>query len=160
MADLKDLYEKLEFTNLTSYIQSGNVVFDAKSSKSGKEMAQMISLAVTDKFGFDIPVIVRTFEEWEETIENNPFAKEKGIDINRLHLTFLADTPSPSNLEAIGQIEYPTDRFQIIGKDAFICVADRYSDSKLTNSFFEKKLNVPATTRNWKTVMKLYELSQ
>ncbi|MDP3912258.1 MAG: DUF1697 domain-containing protein [Bacteroidota bacterium] len=167
MADLKNMYEKLDFSKVQTYIQSGNVIFESNQNNSTADMEQNIQQAITEAFGFDVPVIVRTADEWIESIANNPFWKEPNADIDRLHLTFLKEITSPELLEKIKMFQYlpvrqahgEPDRYEIIGKDVFIYCAAGYGTSKLTNPFFESKLKTPATTRNWKTVMKLHELS-
>ena len=158
MADLKSLYGKLDFSNVQTYIQSGNVIFDSEKIETSI-LEQKVQQAIAETFGFDVPMIVRTVGEWAESIANNPFWKEKDADIDRLHLTFLKETPVLKKLIKMMNIDLSPDRFQVIGKDAFIFCSAGYSDSKLTNQFFESKLGVSATTRNWKTVIKLNELA-
>jgi uncharacterized protein (DUF1697 family) len=159
MADLKNLFEKLECTNIQTYIQSGNVIFDSGQKRSNADLEQKIQQSITENFGFDVPVIIRTAEELTESIANNPFWKEKDADIDRLHLTFLKELPSKEKLEKLKTLAFDPDKFEIIGKDAFIFCSAGYSDSKLTNQLFENKLGITATTRNWKTVIKLHELT-
>lgn len=159
MADLKNLYEKLEFSNVQTYIQSGNVIFESDRHDSNAELEQLIQQATSETLKFDVPVIVRTAQEMAESIANNPFWNEKDADIDRLHLTFLKEMPTPEKLEKIKTMAFPPDKYEIIGKEIFIFCSAGYSDSKLTNQFFENKLGIPATTRNWKTVMKLHELA-
>ncbi|MDX1774517.1 uncharacterized protein (DUF1697 family) [Oceanihabitans sediminis] len=157
MVDLKSTCEKLGLKNVTTYIQSGNLIFN--SDKPNSELENELEKAITEKYGFDVPVIVRTEKELENSINNNPFF-DKDTDIKQLHLTFLKEKPNMENLEKILTFKYEPDKFQIEDKDAFIFCAEKYHESKLTNNFFEKQLKVGATTRNWKTVMKLSELSK
>jgi len=156
--DLKSLFEKLDFSKVETYIQSGNVIFESDQKLSNANLELKIQQAIAETYGFDVPVIVRTAEEWAESVVNNPFWKEKDADIDRLHLTFLKDLPVPEKLEKISALVFPPDKFEIIGKDVFVFCSAGYSDSKLTNQFFESKLGIQATTRNWKTVMKLQEM--
>jgi uncharacterized protein (DUF1697 family) len=158
MADLKKLCENLGLLNVQTYIQSGNVVFELAKTEAIPMLENRLQQAFSGTFGFDIPVIARTAEEWAESIVINPLWKEKDADIERLHLTCLKEVPSPELLEKIRMFQFLPDRFEIIGKDVFIFCAAGYGTSKLTNSFFESKLKTPATTRNWKTVMKLHEM--
>ena len=158
MKDLKSLFEKLGFSNVETYIQSGNVIFESDQKFSNADLDEKIQHAISETFGFDVPVIVRTTKEWVESIANNPFWKEKDADIDRLHLTFLKDWPVPEKLDKISSLAFPPDKFEIIGKNVFVYCSAGYSDSKLTNQFFESKLGVQATTRNWKTVLKLHEM--
>ena len=158
MADLKKLCENMGLQKVQTYIQSGNVVFELSQPESVSELETRLQKAFTEAFRFDIPVLVRTAEEWAESIAQNPFLKEENVDIDRLHLTCLKELPATVLLEKIRTIQYPPDRYEIIGRDVFIFCAAGYGTSKLVNSFFESKLKTPATTRNWKTVMKLHEM--
>lgn len=158
MAELKVLCAELGLINVQSYIQSGNIIFELAKPKPVSALQDRLHLTISETFGFDIPVIVRTAEEMAKSIANNPFLKEKDADIERLHLTFLKENPSPELVEKIKQLQFLPDRFDIIGNDVFIYCENGYGTSKLINPFFEKKLGVTATTRNWKTVMKLLEL--
>lgn len=157
MADLKSMCEKLGLKNVKTYIQSGNLIFN--SDRKNAELESDLEKAITEKFEFDVPVIVRTEKELENSISNNPFF-DKDADINQLHLTFLKEKPNKENLEKILTFNYEPDKFKIEDKDAFIFCAGKYHESKLTNNFFEKQLKFGATTRNWKTILKLSELSK
>ena len=157
MVDLKLLYKKLGFSNVTTYIQSGNAAFDYAKKDSQIILGQKIKQAIDKAYGFDVPVIIRTVEEIKQAIAINPFLKETD-DIEGLFLAFLAEEPSKENLIKLESIEFPNDEFEVIGKNVFIYCSGRFSDSKLTNNFFESKLKVTATTRNWKTVKKLCEI--
>lgn len=157
MADLRQLFKKLGFSNTTSYIQSGNIIFDYEKNVEVKELEDKIQEAIFKAYGFEVPVIIRSVNEIEHSISNNPFLNSN--EIERLHLTFLKETPDTINLEQINEYNFPSDDFNIMGKNVFIYCSEKYSDSKLTNTFFEKKLKVTATTRNWKTVNKLFEIA-
>ena len=159
MADLKAMFGKMKFSNVKTYIQSGNVFFDLTKEIDNSELAQKIEKAIKKEFGFDVPVIVRTPKEIETIINQNPFYN-KDTDIIHLHLTFLNEEPTAENQEKTGLYDYEPDKFEIKGKDVFIYCKGKYHQCKLTNNFFEKKLKVNATTRNWKTVLKLQELSK
>ncbi|GET21019.1 DUF1697 domain-containing protein [Prolixibacter denitrificans] len=159
MADLKELFAGMSFTEISAYIQSGNVLFSSAKEEDSVALGDKLEQAIADTFGFAVPVIVRTVEELQQAIATNPFYASPDSDIERLHLTFLKTAPAPAQLAVINQINHLPDKFNIIGNHAFVYCSGRYSESKLTNSFFEKKLKVPATTRNWKTVLKLVDLS-
>ena len=157
MADLKALYTKLGYKNIVSYIQSGNVIFEAKE-KNQTKIEEKIYNAIKKNYGFEVPVVVRSAEEIAQIISNNPFTKKS--EEESLHLTFLKEIPKEENLEKIKTFDYAPDKFKIVGKDVFIHCIGKYNKTKLANNFFEKILKVGATTRNWKTVNKLLELSK
>ncbi|HZL10800.1 MAG TPA: DUF1697 domain-containing protein [Prolixibacteraceae bacterium] len=159
MVDLKVLCAKLGLVNVQSYIQSGNIIFELAKPEAIVALEESLHLAISETFGFDIPVILRTSEEMEKSSSTNPFLKEKDVDIEKLHLTFLREVPAPELIEKIKAFQFLPDRYEIIGNDVFVYCPNGYGRTKITNDFFEKKLKVQATTRNWKTVMKLLELS-
>lgn len=159
MADLKSLFNKMKFSNIHTYIQSGNVIFDLKKEIDNRNLGYKIEKAIEEEFGFEVPVIVRTPQEIEVAINQNPFYNDD-TDIVHLHLTFLNEKPTEENQENADSYNYQPDKFKILKNNVFIYCEGKYHQSKLTNNFFEKKLKVNATTRNWKTVLKLKELSK
>ena len=161
MTDLKALFAEMGFSNIVTYIQSGNVVFESDQNENNIELAQKIEAAIQEKFKLDVPVMVRKASEWKQIISDNPYFKDKCIGIERLHLTLLDKTPEQVQVEDLKQIEFDSEQFELIGQHIFLCCKDKFSSkSKMTNTLFEKKLKRKSTTRNWKTVMKLIELSQ
>lgn len=160
MVDLKLLFEDLGFADIKTYIQSGNVVFISPNQTTNIEIADKIEKSILERFGFDVPVIVRSANEWQKSVKNNPFYLEKEVDISKLHLTILKEIPGTENRIKVESNNYEPDKFVIRDKDVFIFCEGKYHQSKLTNNFFESKLKVTATTRNWKTVLQLLELSK
>jgi len=159
MADLKKLYESLEFSEVQTYIQSGNVVFKSDSKISDIQLARKIEKAISAKYKFEVPVIIRTKEELEKILSQNPFTKEKSIDLKKLHVTFLSETPDREKVVQIEEVDFSPDQFIIKGKEIYLHIPNSYGETKLSNKFFENKLKVSATTRNWNTVNKLLELA-
>ena len=88
MADLKALYENLQFENVKTYIQSGNVVFKSEKKLADADTAKRIEEAIQKKYGFHVPVIIRSHKELEKVIASNSFLSEKNIDLKKLHVTF------------------------------------------------------------------------
>lgn len=159
MIDLKTLYEGLGFTDVVTYIQSGNVIFRTREEITTMEIAGLVERAIFAKYNFNVPVIVRSDEEICGIISINPFLINAGINTEKLHVTFLKETPASANLDSIKGFASPPDKFAIIGKEVFLYCPDKYGETKLSNTFFEKKLKVSATTRNWKTVEKLHKIA-
>jgi len=111
------------------------------------------------KFGYKVPVIIRTREEIKAIIDANPFLKNTGPAPEKLYVTFLDDIPLSTDIEKINQYHYLPDKYIIIGREVYLDCAGGYGTTKLSNTFFENKLKVKATTRNWNTVNKLVELA-
>ena len=158
MADLRALYEKLGFINVRSYIQSGNVVFDNADDKSNRAIAEMIEHALEIKYKFQVPVLVRQADDLINTIKNNPFSREVDVDPSRVAVTFLESQPTSDNLLKLEGVNFLPDRFIIDGLNIYLHCPESYGNSKLSNNFFENKLKVRATSRNWKTINKLVEM--
>ncbi len=158
MAGLKSLLLNLGYTDVCTYIQSGNVVFETDIKKDNLQIAEELASAINNQYGFDVPVIVREGREIEEIVTKNPFSS--ACEAERLHVVFLKEVPFPELIGEIEQYDFSPDKLEFFNQHVFIYCSGKYSDSKLTNRFFESKLKVSTTTRNWKTVLKLSELSQ
>lgn len=159
MADLKTLYEKLGFSNVSTYIQSGNVLFTCQQQNS-EIISQQIEEKIAQQYGFDVPVITRTVAEWNAVAEGNPFLVENEVPVDQLYVAFLGRIPSAENVAKLNDMDFGPDQYHIKGTHVFICYAEKYSKSKLTNNLLEQKLKVSATTRNWKTTLKLSEMGK
>jgi len=159
MSDLKSLYQEIGFQNVVTYIQSGNVVFDAESTNSSSAKKKIQS-AIESKYHFQVPVEIRTNHQISKIIEACPF---DSIDLaengTKVLLTFLSDSPLKKNIDELMKHVIGPDQLIINGKAVYLYCPNGYGKSKLSNNFLEKRLGVDATTRNWKTVQKLYELS-
>jgi uncharacterized protein (DUF1697 family) len=110
-------------------------------------------------FGFPVPAVVRTPAELHQVIQNNLFLKEAGIDISKLHVTFLSCSPEKAVLKSLDTIAAGPDRVRWNEKEIYLHCPNGYGETKLSNGALEKALSVQATTRNWKTVTKLYEMT-
>jgi len=160
MVDLKAIFEGLGFTNIITYIQSGNVIFNEEKETSSIELSAKIEKAISERYGFEVPAIIRTASELKKAVSINPFLQKDEVNIDRLFLTFLKTTALEGNRKKTELYDFSPDKFVINDQNIFIFCAGKYHQSKLTNNFFESKLKTRATTRNWKTVMKLLELAE
>ncbi|MDD1725756.1 MAG: DUF1697 domain-containing protein [Euryarchaeota archaeon] len=153
MTDLKRAFEELGFENVSTYGQSGNVVFDshAKSVYHATHIEEKLS----ESFWLSTNVFIRTQQELERIIENNPLIHEQDIAIDKLHVTFLLDKPDASVASNLDIRPDDGEKFVVIGKEVYLYCPNGYARTKLNNAAFEKKLNTLATTRNWKTTNKL-----
>lgn len=159
MADLRSLFKELGYSDVKTYIQSGNVVYNDPNTESSLESARRIQDAVREQYGYEVPVMVIPAIELMNAVDQNPYFQANPEDTKKFHLTFLSDHPEKEKVEVIVALDFSPDQFVITGKQVFIRCEGKYHESKLTNNFFEKKLGVQATTRNWRTVMKLAEMA-
>ena len=159
MKELKALYEGLGFENVRTYIQSGNVIFEHKD-KQHKALPKLIGEGISKNYGFEVPIVIRTVEEIEAVLYANPFLKKEDVLMDRLYVTFLADEPQKEHLEKVKVYDYPPEEFIILNKEVYLHCPTGYGEAKLNNNFFENKLKVTATTRNWRTVNELYKMAK
>ncbi|WP_227009122.1 DUF1697 domain-containing protein [Christiangramia fulva] len=157
MKDLRRFMEEAGFKSVQTYIQSGNIIFEDPKSRQDTEISEIIEKLIKEHFNFEVPVIVWNAKELRQAVDENPYTRDYSVE--RLYLTFLKTEPGNEALEEIENYDFPPDLYMVSGKKVFIYCSGKYSDSKLTNKFFENKLKVPATTRNWKTVQELCEMA-
>jgi uncharacterized protein (DUF1697 family) len=157
MKDLAEMFAKLGFENIITYIQSGNVVFQS-NSKNNTDITAKIAKGIKKEFGFDVNTEVVDKKELQNIINRNPFLNVKGIDESKLHATLLSAAPDKENLNKIAAIDGGKDKIVIAGKTVYLYCPNGYGRTKYTNTVIENKLKVKATTRNWKTLNALLEL--
>lgn len=156
MGDLKEVVIAVGGADPETYVQSGNVVFTAKGKPADLERG--LEKQIKADLGLDITVLVRSAKEMEKVASSNPFQrKAKGIE--NLHVTFLVEKPDAKRLKELATPDVPDD-VEIKGREVYLLCPNGYGRSKLNNAFFEKKLGVAATTRNWKTVTNLADLAR
>jgi uncharacterized protein (DUF1697 family) len=154
MDRLRELCAELKLKNVRTYVQSGNVVFEAEGTAS--KWAQALEGKLAGETRLPVTVIVKTAAEIAEVLAANPFLKEKGIDPARLHVTFLRQAPEKAAIGALAKIKGGPDRFHWAGTQIYLHCPNGYGRSKLSNTAIEKTLKVRATTRNWNTVNELH----
>jgi uncharacterized protein (DUF1697 family) len=157
MADLEALFAALGHADVATYLQSGNVVFTSTVG-SPSALARGIEERIATDLDLDVTVLLRISDELAGVVEANPFVGG-GADPAELHVTFLADEPDPSAVGAADGGGFGPDEFRILGREVYLRCPNGYGRSKLSNAFWEKRLGVAATTRNWKTVTTLHELA-
>jgi uncharacterized protein (DUF1697 family) len=158
MAELRSLYESLGLARVQTYVQSGNVVF-ASPEPDGSKLAKLIEAQVEQTFGFAVSVFMRDNRDFQRIIEHNPFLSDRNEDPAKLYLTFLYRRPNESELRNLIVPSDQTDKFIVGEQEVYLFCPNGYGRTKFSNNFFERKLKMPATTRNWKTVMALHKLA-
>lgn len=156
MNELKQLYESLNFNKVKSYIQSGNLIFESPRREI-KELEKEIEEKLEDNYDFPIHIFIRTTDELDEIIKNNPFANET---LKNIHITFLKETPEDIPVDLINERKDPSEKFITKEREIYLFLPRGYGRTKLSNNFFESKLKIKATTRNWRTVNQLYKLAK
>lgn len=157
MTELRRLYESLNLVNVETYVQSGNVVFDSPEQDTLK-LAKLLEAQIVHSFGYSVSVFIRTPNDFQRLLDSNPFSNERNEDPTKLHVTFLYHPSSESRLSRLEIPNDGVDEFFVGEQEIFLFCPNGYGRTKLSNNFFERKLDVPATTRNWKTVNALGEM--
>jgi uncharacterized protein (DUF1697 family) len=159
MDALRKSYENLGFQSVSTYVQSGNVIFTGNKAKLD-ELAQTITLQIKKDFGFDVPVIVLTIDNLKQIIDSNPFLNSSDKDKTFLHFTFLSLKPQKIDFKTIEEKKLNGEEISFADNAVYLYCPNGYGKSKLSNNFLESKLKVGATTRNWKTTNELLKIAQ
>jgi uncharacterized protein (DUF1697 family) len=157
MADLRALFVELGHDPVVTYVQSGNVVFGTPSRRPA-ELAQAIEDAIAGELGLEVTVLLRSRAELVKVASGNPFLAA-GADPTKLHVTFLGAAPDRARAGAVEAPPGSPDDFRVAGREVYLHCPAGYGRTKLDNTFWERRLGVRATTRNWTTVTKLLELA-
>jgi len=154
MAQLRDVLSKAGFLNVRTYIQSGNALLE--THLPAREVEKQVHELIEKHIGADLAVIVRTGEQLQQVLDNNPFTRE---DISRTFFVLFAEPPPPQKAKELMTEDFIDEKLVINETAGYMYIPGNAARSKLSNVKLEKKLDVTATTRNFNTVKKLVELS-
>jgi uncharacterized protein (DUF1697 family) len=158
MGELKSALSSLGLEDIVTYIRSGNVVFRSRTG-AARAIAADIERQIAETFGISLTVLLRTPAELAEIAESNPFL-EAEEDLSRLHVVFLKTAPAASATARLDPGRSPPDEFSVCGREIYLHLPNGAARSKLTLDYFERRLEVDATARNWNTLIKLLALSR
>lgn len=150
MKDLKQIFSYLGCTDVSTYIQSGNVIFRA-SEPVLKDLPEKVKAAIEESYGLKVPIVLRYADAWRATIAANPFQ-----NVEHLHIMFL-ESPA-TNPDLLDPNRSPGDSFHIRGAEIYLHCPNGVGNSKLTNAYFDSKLKTISTGRNWRTVLEIEKL--
>ncbi len=150
MSELRAVVEGLGYRDVATYVQSGNVVFAADESPLG--VAETLEAALRERFGFEIPVIVRDLAAFARIAARHPF-EDRESDRARLHVFFLAGDPDAAKVASWHPERFAPDEVRIQGREVYAHLPNGMGRSKLS-----VELGTPATARNWRTVQAIRDL--
>lgn len=157
MEDLKALLERMGFTNVQTYIQSGNVFVDSEEAH-GATVGFRIKQEIFKEWGYDVPVIVIGKEDLEACLEKNPYLKEKDSDTKKLYFAFISKELSENSIHELKMSQVKPDEAIIDKNRIYVKYSVGAGKTRFDQKYIEKKLNVTATMRNLNTVTKLLEI--
>lgn len=158
MKDLAAIFTKLGAKEVQTYIQSGNVVFSAPAALA-KGLAASADKAIQAKFGFSVPITLRSAQGLEAIVKANPHLKG-GADLETLHVAFLAGQPAPALAKALLNPGVDGEEFELRGSEIYLMFPKGLAKTKVTNAYFDSKLRTISTGRNWRTTLTLLELAR
>ncbi|MFL6467403.1 MAG: DUF1697 domain-containing protein [Pyrinomonadaceae bacterium] len=156
MEELRRTFEALGFKNVTSYINSGNLAFDARKT-SETTLVKKIEDAVERLIDKRVQVMVREQQDIDRVIANNPFDGEYQ-NHKEMHVLFLRSGLSEDQVASLTDATRTGEHFQVSGREIYCHLPMGVADSNLGRGQFEKKLKAAVTARNWRTVQKLADL--
>lgn len=157
MATLRRLAETLGCQNPRTYLQSGNLVFE--SSATAHSSAEALELGLQKTLGFDVRVGVLRALELDQIIQANPFLSRPPVDAKFLHVCFLLEPWSGAEAPWTALPAQAGEEVHLTRTALYLHLPHGCANSKLTNVWFERKLGVAMTARNWRTVLALQQLA-
>jgi uncharacterized protein (DUF1697 family) len=159
MEDLRALYESLGFTDVRTYINSGNVLFRT-GGRDLLRLGRRIEDTIESACSFRSDVVLRTPADLRQVIAVNPFAARPGLDASRLAIHFLAADPGAAARRQVLALETAPEELHIDGRELYIYYTNGMARPKLSLALVEKTLQTCGTSRNWNTVRKLLEMAE
>jgi uncharacterized protein (DUF1697 family) len=158
MADLRSLCADLGWQHVQSYIQSGNLLFEADATAATLESE--LEQAIEQTFGLSIPVIVRETAVWSAYVNDNPYPQASQTEPNRVMLALSKLPPETDAVTGLQPYAVNGERIRQVGDALWIHYANGSGRSKMSPAVLDRLVGSPVTTRNWRTVLKLNELIQ
>jgi uncharacterized protein (DUF1697 family) len=158
METLREIYNELGFDNIRTYVQSGNVIFESME-QNRSDLTDRIESQIEYTCGYHVEVFIRQADEIQRILTSNPFLTDRNEDPAKLHMTFYYQAPALPMLNKLTAPRGTTDEFALAEMAVYLFCPNGYGKSKLSNSFFERKLGILATTRNWNTVNALFKIA-
>ena len=154
---LRAACEDLGWQNVRTYVQSGNIVFSSRASAA--KLAPTLKQTIDAQTRLPVTVVLRTAADLQRIVADNPFLKQKDIDVTKLHVTFLGKAPVKPALDKLDALAGTRDQYRLNGSELYLNCPVNYGETKLSNGAIEKVLGAGATTRNWKTVTTLHAMA-
>ena len=158
MAELRSLCTELGWSDIQTYIQSGNVVFQAGATPARLEAE--LERALERRFDLSTPVIVRATEDWPTYVEGNPYPDASEREPNLVMLALSKAAPNSDAVEGLQERAAGGERITQVGNALWIHYASGAARSNLSTALLDRLVGSPVTTRNWRTVLKLDELAR
>jgi len=157
MEYLREVFVSAGLSSVITFIQSGNIIFDAKESDIRK-LTTALEDHLLKTLGYKVQVILRTFHELTELIKSDPFKGFAAIENIKLYITLISAEPEK---EIRFPMVSPKNDVEVFGRNNldFYCISKQQNGSfGFPNLFIEKEFRIPATTRNWNTICKISKL--
>jgi uncharacterized protein (DUF1697 family) len=158
MKGLAAIFTEAGCSHVSTYIQSGNVLFHAPAALV-KKLPKLVQEEIAARFGLRVPVVIRSAQQLAEAIRANPFLKASAEE-KALHVYFLADLPLEVAVSGLDAARSAPDEFRVVGQEVCLLLPNGMGRTKLTNAYFDSKLKTVSTARNWATILKLLEMMQ
>lgn len=158
MSDLRTLCDELGWRHVQTYIQSGNLVFSASGKTAALEIA--LEQALEKRFGFSVPIIIRSASDWPTYVKSNPFLEACEKDSHLVMLCLSKAPPKPDIAKNLLERAAGGERIVQIGDALWVHFANGVARSKLSPALLDRMAGSSVTARNWLTVLKLAEMTQ
>lgn len=154
MAELRPLCERIGLRDVSTYIASGNIL--CATPERPDELLRELESAIEAEFGVTTTAVARTHDELDAVVAGNPYTD---FEPRLLHVVYLAGLPDADGVAALAERDFAPDECTVVGREVYARYATGSHASKLTPPVMQRLLGVPGTARNWRTALKLAELT-
>ena len=157
MERLNECFTSMGFSNISTYAQNGNVLFETEETDE-KTLRKQIEANLEKALGLKVTAIIRPFDYLKTVIDNNPFDNIRASEEAKWYITFLSAHPANDAKGSLGVYSNDAEYARIVMREVYIYAKSYNTQTHFSNAFIERKLGLSATTRSWATVKKMSEL--
>ena len=151
MDQLRRLFDELGFTNVETFIASGNVIFDSPS-RNARSLERKIEKHLLDKLGYEVTTFIRSIPEVAALAEHEPF---KDADGHVVYVALVLEQPSDEYARRLLSCNNAVDEFHVKGSAIYWLCRKKFGESEFSGARLEKTIGMAATVRNTNTIRRI-----
>jgi len=158
MADLRKSLEVFPLNRVATYLQSGNILLESNTFNRD-DLEIKIRGAIAASFGFEVSVLVLSYEELTQLMRDNPYQDPELLSQGKVYFTLLFKPPGRTSMNALQMAVFENEACTVTPSCVYLVCYEGMGRAKLNNNLIEKKLAVSATTRNYRTMTSLLQMA-
>ena len=151
---LRQFFDSLGYSNIETFIASGNVLFET-NSKDNSVLEKKIEVKLREALGYDVATFIRTDAELKAIADYKAFAQSQLEAAAAFNIAFLKESPDEKSMQKVMLLQNEIDRFHFHGRELYWLCSKKQSESTFSNAVLEKTIGKPSTIRGIATVQKI-----